>query len=138
MKPGEFDMTFAGATSARFAALQAGAVDAAILTPPFNFHAQSAGFNNLGNTIEYADMPFAGIGGEHHMGGGEPGRRSKSSSASTTRSIAWLYDPTNRDEAVQILMRVSKLKKEDVDKAYDFLIQRKISSSPPARSPRAR
>ena len=44
VKPGEFDMTFAGATSARFAALQAGAVDAAILTPPFNFHAQTAGF----------------------------------------------------------------------------------------------
>ena len=61
VKPGEFDMTFAGATSARFAALQAGAVDAAILTPPFNFHAQSAGFTNLGNTIEYTDMPFAGI-----------------------------------------------------------------------------
>ena len=44
VKPGEFDMTFAGATSARFSALQAGAVDAAILTPPFNFHAESAGF----------------------------------------------------------------------------------------------
>ena len=61
VKPGEFDMTFAGATSARFSALQAGAVDAAILTPPFNFHAQSAGFTNLGNTVEYVDMPFAGI-----------------------------------------------------------------------------
>ena len=48
VKPGEFDMTFAGATSARFSALQAGAVDAAILTPPFNFHAQSAGFTLLG------------------------------------------------------------------------------------------
>ena len=61
VKPGEFDMTFAGATSARFSALQAGAVDAAILTPPFNFHAQSAGFTLLGHTIEYVDMPFAGI-----------------------------------------------------------------------------
>ena len=61
VKPGEFDMAFAGATSARFAALQAGAVDAAILTPPFNFHAQSAGFTYLGNVIDYVDMPFAGI-----------------------------------------------------------------------------
>ena len=61
VKPGEFDMTFAGATSARFSALQAGAVDAAILTPPFNFHAQTAGFTLLGHTVEYVDMPFAGI-----------------------------------------------------------------------------
>src|SRR6185436_6812965 len=61
VKPGEFDMTFAGATSARFSALQAGAVDAAILTPPFNFHAQTAGFTLLGHTVDYVDMPFAGI-----------------------------------------------------------------------------
>ncbi len=46
-------MIFAGATSARFSALQSGAVDAAILTPPFNFHAESAGFTNLGFTIDY-------------------------------------------------------------------------------------
>jgi ABC-type nitrate/sulfonate/bicarbonate transport system substrate-binding protein len=39
IKPGEFDMVFAGATSARAAALQSGAVDAAILLPPSNFQA---------------------------------------------------------------------------------------------------
>jgi ABC-type nitrate/sulfonate/bicarbonate transport system substrate-binding protein len=39
-----------------------------------------------------------------------------------TKSMAWLYDPKNREEAVQILMKVSKIKKEEVDKAYDFLI----------------
>ena len=33
---------------------KAGAVDAAILLPPFNFHAEAAGFNNLGLTIDYA------------------------------------------------------------------------------------
>ena len=37
-------------------------------------------------------------------------------------SMAWLYDPKNRDEAVQILMKVSKIKKDDVEQAYDFLI----------------
>ena len=61
VKPGDYDMVFAGATSARFSALQAGAVDAAILLPPFNFYAESAGFTNLGLTIDYAkDLPFAG------------------------------------------------------------------------------
>src|SRR5262245_48782195 len=37
VKSGQFDMIFAGATAARFSALQSGAVDAAILLPPFNF-----------------------------------------------------------------------------------------------------
>src|SRR5689334_13904733 len=54
LKTGEYDTVFAGATSARFSALQSGAVDAAILLPPFNFYAESAGFTNLGLTIDYA------------------------------------------------------------------------------------
>src|SRR5438552_4737221 len=46
-KPGDYDFVFAGATSARFSALQAGAVDAAILTVPFKFSAESAGIPNV-------------------------------------------------------------------------------------------
>jgi NitT/TauT family transport system substrate-binding protein len=122
VKPGEFDMTFAGATSARFAALQAGAVDAAILTPPFNFHAQSAGFNYLGNTVDYTDMPFAGIAVNTTWARDNKATTEKVVSI-YTKSIAWLYDPANRNEAVQILMKVSKLKQDDVERAYDYLIK---------------
>src|SRR4051794_11773924 len=61
VKPGEFDMVFAGATAARFSALQSGAVDAALLLPPFNFYAESAGLRSLGLTVDYApDLPFSG------------------------------------------------------------------------------
>ena len=121
VKPGEFDMMFAGATSARFAALQAGAVDAAILTPPFNFHAQSAGFTKLGDTIEYTDMPFAAIATNTTWANANKSTVEKLIRV-YNQSMAWLYDPKNRDEAVQILVKVSKIKQEDVEKAYDFLI----------------
>ena len=121
VKPGEFDMTFAGATSARFSALQAGAVDAAILTPPFNFHAQTAGFTLLGHTVEYVDMPFAGISVNTNWAAANKDTAGKLITVYND-SMAWLYDPKNRDEAVEILMKVSKIKKDDVEKAYDFLI----------------
>jgi NitT/TauT family transport system substrate-binding protein len=121
VNPGEFDMTFAGATSARFAALQAGAVDAAILTPPFNFHAQTAGFSLLGHTVEYVDMPFAGISVNTNWATANKDTAGRLIKVYND-SIAWLYDPNNRDEAVEILMKVSKIKKDDVEKAYDFLI----------------
>jgi len=52
LKNGDYDYIFAGATSARFAALKSGAVDAALLTTPFNFYAESAGYNNLGFTFD--------------------------------------------------------------------------------------
>ena len=122
VKPGEFDMTFAGATSARFSALQAGAVDAAILTPPFNFHAQSAGFTLLAHATQYMDMPFAGISVNVNWAKANPATVRKVIEV-YNQSVAWLYDPNNRDEAVRMLMKVSKIKQAEVELAYDFLIK---------------
>jgi NitT/TauT family transport system substrate-binding protein len=121
VKPGEFDMVFAGATSARFAALQAGAVDAAILLPPFNFFAESAGFTNVGLTIDYArDLPFSGSIVNRNWAAKNRAALDKLL-AITTKSVTWFNDPQNRDDAIAIMVAESKLKPEDVAKAYDFL-----------------
>jgi NitT/TauT family transport system substrate-binding protein len=121
VKPGDYDTVFAGATSARFSALQSGAVDAAILLPPFNFYAGSAGFTNLGNTIDYArELPFAGV---------VVGRAWAASHKTTlekllsvhNKSMAWFSDPANRAAAIKIMVEASKLKEDDVAKSYDFL-----------------
>jgi NitT/TauT family transport system substrate-binding protein len=121
LKPADYDTVFAGATSARFSALQSGAVDAAILLPPFNFYAESAGFTNLGLTIDYAkELPFAGA---------VVGRAWASSRQATlakvlsvhNKSMAWFSDPRNREEAIRIMVEPSKLKVEDIAKSYDFL-----------------
>src|SRR4029077_13750589 len=121
LKPGDYDTVFAGATSARFSALQSGAVDAAILLPPFNFYAESAGFTNLGLTIDYAkELPFTRT---------MVGRAWASSRQATldkvllvnSKSMAWFSDPANRAEAIRIMVEASKRKEEDVAKSYDFL-----------------
>jgi ABC-type nitrate/sulfonate/bicarbonate transport system substrate-binding protein len=121
LKPSDYDTVFAGATTARFSALQSGAVDAAILLPPFNFYAESAGFTNLGLTINYApELPFAGA---------VIGRAWAASHASTlakvlsvhNKSMAWFADPQNRAEAIKIMVDASKLTPEVVAKSYDFL-----------------
>src|SRR5436190_10958596 len=121
VKPGDYDTVFAGATSARFSALTGGAVDAAILLPPFNFYAESVGFNSLGLTIDYArELPFAGA---------VVGRAWANSHKSTlakvlsvhNKSLAWFSDPQNRAQAIKIMVDASKLKEEDVARSYDFL-----------------
>ena len=120
VKPGEFDMVFAGATSARASALQAGAVDAAILLPPFNFHAVAAGFNDLGMTIEYApELPFSGTVVNRNWAGRNQALLQRMLGAHK-KSVEWFYDDRNRDEAVKMMVTVSRLKPDDVQKAYDF------------------
>jgi ABC-type nitrate/sulfonate/bicarbonate transport system substrate-binding protein len=126
VKPGEFDMVFAGATSARFAALQSGAVDAAILAPPFSFRAEAAGFSNLGLTIDYVkDLPFAGTV-VNRTWAGTNRRTVEKVLAVYNKSIAWFHDPRNRAEAVKMMVDVSRMQADDVEKSYDFLITGKF------------
>jgi NitT/TauT family transport system substrate-binding protein len=120
VKPGEFDMVFAGATSARSSALLAGAVDAAILLPPFNFQAEAAGFRSLGLTIEYApELPFSGTVVNKAWAASHQAIL-KRILAAHARSVEWFYDDRNRDEAIRLLAAASSLKPDDVEKSYAF------------------
>jgi NitT/TauT family transport system substrate-binding protein len=121
VKAGEFDMVFAGATAARASALLAGAVDAAILLPPFNFQAVAAGFNSLGLTIDYVkDLPFSGTVVNVRWANANKATLQKILAAHS-KAVAWFDDDRNRGEAVAILAAASKLKLDDVEKAYDFM-----------------
>ena len=120
VKPGEFDMVFAGATAARASALLAGAVDAAILLPAFNFQAEAKGFNSLGLTVDYVkDLPFSGTAVNNAWASANKATLEKLLRAQN-RSVAWFEDEKNRAEAVQILKTASGLMQEDVEKSYDF------------------
>jgi ABC-type nitrate/sulfonate/bicarbonate transport system substrate-binding protein len=120
VKPGEFDMVYAGATSARASALLSGAVDAAILLPPFNFQATAAGFNELGLTVDYAkDLPFSGTVANNAWATAHKATLQRVIAAHN-KSVAWFNDERNRAEAVQILMAESRLKIDEVEKSYDF------------------
>lgn len=127
IKPGEFDMVFAGATAARASALLAGAVDAAILLPPFNFQAEAQGFTNLGLTVDYApDLPFSGTVVNKAWASGHEAILKRLLEAHT-KSVAWFYDEKNRDEAISILAAVAtSLKPEDIAKSYDFFLKNKF------------
>lgn len=121
IKPGDYDLVFAGATSARFSALQSGAVDAAILTVPFNFYAETAGFTNLGFTFDtLPDMPFAGVAVNRPWAIAHTALVQKFLDV-YARSIDWFQDRANRDEAIRMMVAISKLDAADVGKAYDFL-----------------
>ena len=120
LKSGDFDYVYAGATTARAQALLGGAVDAAILLPPSNFQIQSQGYNDLGLAMQYApELAFSGT-----VVNKDWAARSadvlKRVLAAQSKSTDYFYDPKNRAEAVDILVKVSNQKPEDVEKSYDF------------------
>jgi NitT/TauT family transport system substrate-binding protein len=121
LKTGDYDYIFAGATSARFSALKSGAVDAALLTMPFNFFAETEGFTNLGFTFDYLpDMPFAGMAVNRDWAAAHADVLKRFLGA-YDKGVAWFDDPQNRDAAIALQMQISKIERADVEKAYVFL-----------------
>lgn len=120
LKAGDYDMVFAGTTPSRFAALQSGAVDAAILLPPFSFRAEAAGFSLIGRLGDYVkDMPFTGYAVNTKWA-----KANKNTVVSFfkayQKSVDWFRDPVNRSEAIAILISEAKVDPADATATYDF------------------
>jgi NitT/TauT family transport system substrate-binding protein len=120
LKTGDYDLIYQGATSARFAALQSGAAQAAMLNPPASFTAMGLGFTNLGYVRDYAaDLPFAGTVVQN--GWAEAHKELvRGFVAAFTKSVLWFYDPANRATAMTDLIRHTKQQPEMVATTYDF------------------
>ncbi|HEY6258394.1 MAG TPA: ABC transporter substrate-binding protein [Xanthobacteraceae bacterium] len=126
IKSSEVETLFAGATAARFSALQAGAIDATILLPPFNFFAESAGFRTLGLSVDYTpELPFTGAVVNRNWAMAHRAALDRLI-AVHNRSMAWFLDPANRAEAIALMVEATRQKTEDVAKAYDFLQARQF------------
>ena len=66
-------------------------------------------------------MPFSGISTNRNWAARNAATIRKYLAA-YTKSIHWLADPGNRREAIDIMVSVSNLKADDVEKSYDFLV----------------
>jgi NitT/TauT family transport system substrate-binding protein len=120
LKRGDYDLIYQGATSARFAALQSGAAQAALLNPPASFTAMGLGFTNLGYVRDYAkDLPFAGTVVQNAWANAHKDVV-RGFLAGYTKSILWFYDTKNREAAMADLIRHTKQQPDMVATTYDF------------------
>jgi ABC-type nitrate/sulfonate/bicarbonate transport system substrate-binding protein len=122
LKDSDIDMTFIGNTAGRFAALKSGTADATMLSPPVNFFAEAAGFNNIGMLIDYTkDLPFGAtdvslaFANKHHD-------VLVKFMAVLDKSIAWFNTDANRDGAIDVLAKeMQTTSRDDVAKSYDYM-----------------
>ena len=123
LEPGSYDYIYAGATSNRFAALESGGVDAAILLPPFSFKAKQLGFTDLGNVqTVLSDFPFTVY--SYNTDWAKTHRKELVGfTVALMKGKEWLYDVKNRKEAAEILSKAAKFSMEDSLANYDFFIK---------------
>lgn len=125
MKPSDVDFIYAGATAARFAALQSGAAAAAMITAPQLFRAEDEGFVNLGYDTQYApDIPFTGDIVNRAWATAHKATAKRFLDA-YAKAIRWFDQDKNRTAAIDILEKVSHADRGDIAKSYDLF--RKIN-----------
>lgn len=121
LKKGDYETLPAGVAAARFAALKAGVVDAAVVLPPLNFQADAAGFVTLGLAADYVkDIPFTGMA-VHRRWAAANVPAAKRVLAATDKAVAWLADPSHRAEAIELLVKAARSSRDDAEGSYDYL-----------------
>jgi NitT/TauT family transport system substrate-binding protein len=116
----DVDFVFAKAAGDRFSALASGAVDAAILNPPSSFRAADLGFVALGEIKTYIhEFPFT-----MWAANSDWAAQNKPTLTAFTKlyldGVRWLYDPRNKDKAVDILLKYAKQSRKDASDSYDY------------------
>jgi NitT/TauT family transport system substrate-binding protein len=119
----DVDLLFSGATSARLAALVAGAVDATMLSTPQSFQAVQNGYADLG--------PVAPFLGEFpmmiwHVNEDWAKTHQKELLAfirAHNKAVRYMSDPVHRQEVSQMLADASKSSLDDALKTWDVCMQ---------------
>jgi ABC-type nitrate/sulfonate/bicarbonate transport system substrate-binding protein len=122
LKPGEYDMVQAGGTPDRYAAVKSGGVAGAMLTQPNDFQAIDEGYPSLGLVSDLIpDYQFT----VHAV------RRAWAQQNSDAllrflrayaKACEWVYDPANKEEAIQVLVDSLKTTDEYARRTYDLMI----------------
>jgi NitT/TauT family transport system substrate-binding protein len=129
LKSSDVDFVYAKAAGDRFSALASGGVDAAILNPPTYFKATSSGFSNLGDIEPYMkDVPFT-VWAANTDWAAKNRTAVVAFARNYSRGVRWLYDPANKEAAVEILVKHAKQDRRDIVEAYDFLVAKLKSFS---------
>jgi ABC-type nitrate/sulfonate/bicarbonate transport system substrate-binding protein len=135
LKDDDYQFQYAGASSARYAALKSGAVDAAILTDPFDGQAEQDGYTRVDDLLPKY------VTAANYSGGGAVVQREWVQSHPNEiaayirgfqRSVAWIYDPANKEELFNIMQPKVNVSREAFERTYQrTVVENKLWATNP-------
>ncbi|HLG70745.1 MAG TPA: ABC transporter substrate-binding protein [Chloroflexota bacterium] len=112
-----------GTTPARYAALKAGQVKAAIMTEALAIQAQNDGFKALSRSDEVLPKyTFIVLAVNKAWGQGHKDAVTKYLT-SLSQAVDWLYDPANKQAAINLLKDKAKISDEVAAKTYQVYVE---------------
>lgn len=119
LSEGDYQMVVAGGTPERVTAIQAGSIDATMLTPPLDLPLIQKGFTRLGASTEVLpDFAFLTLGTNRSWAQANSEALVRVLAA-LTEATDWLLNPSNRDRAVQILAKRLNVSPDEARQTYE-------------------
>lgn len=116
---GDYQMVVAGGTPERVTALQAGSIDATMLTPPLDLPLIQKGFNRLGASTEVLpDFAFLTLGANRSWASANSEALVRVLVA-LTEATDWLLNPANKNRAVEILAKRLNVSPDEARQTYE-------------------
>jgi NitT/TauT family transport system substrate-binding protein len=122
IRPEDVEQTYTGATPNRLAALVSAAVHAALLTQPFDFRAEAQGYRKLVDIGAFGkEYGFLTVLARPQWLRDNPDT-ARGYLRAVSAAVDWLYDPANRNEAIEILARETKLDPPIAAQTYKYYV----------------
>lgn len=118
------DLVPAGGSSARFTALETGAVQAALMVQPFDFQLLDSGYTLIGYSTDYVKKQTLNAALVRRTWAAQHADTLVRFLRAKKQAIDWLYAPANRVEAVRILAEHGKMTPELADRTYELKVVR--------------
>ncbi|WP_298253867.1 ABC transporter substrate-binding protein [Bradyrhizobium sp.] len=120
---GDYEIARAGGMVQRWNALREGKHAATLLSAPYNIVAQNAGFTELVKAIDVIGPYQGNVAAVRRPWAQQNHSKVEAYIRAYRRSIAWLYEPGNRGEAMAILRRhLPQMTPEMADASYRELL----------------
>jgi ABC-type nitrate/sulfonate/bicarbonate transport system substrate-binding protein len=120
---GDYSIVRAGGMVQRWNALREGQHAATLLSAPYNIIAQNAGFRELVKATDVIGPYQGNVAAVRRPWARDNRAKVEAYIRAYRRSIAWLYEPHNRDEAIAILRRhLPQMTQEMADASYGELL----------------
>lgn len=120
MKPADAEQVYDGSTPNRFAALQSGTVQAALLTQPFDQVAREKGYHVLVDIGQYAkEFGFTIVVASKKTIEQRPDAIRHFVKA-MARGIATIYDPSQKAKVIAALTKRAKIDPKSAEQTYDY------------------
>jgi NitT/TauT family transport system substrate-binding protein len=121
--PRDYSMVFIAAESGRLAALDAGVVDAALLSVPENILARYKGFNELAFSGDFMDFPQNGFGTSMRKIQENPDEVLRMVRA-TLRGLMFVSENKNKEASLDIIMKTWPVKNRAMaGEMYDYMVR---------------